>query len=657
MATPLSSNLIFEGEYTPNNIFTLPAITNAEVTGVDINSCSQYGKAIIRLQGSGFSEITSLDVYAEVGGSACLYYEVISDTEIAVVVPPIHSETYPITVDISGTILDYSFSLPGSFTYTAAPAFIGGMRWSKIRDTSTSTVLGLLASEAGDRLLSFEMPASESQEDLQVYKSFDRGITWNQLDSIPYPVMASVQGVWSDCSQKRVVLAIIGPYITNGGIVYYSVNGGVAWGVSPLSNYLTGESPKYLTKLVGSGNWKHQYALLSGDVFALVRSDDYGETWSEAALPNGTVLYDLACSRKDGKYVLATADVEGVPKTLYSSNYGASFTQRTGRPAAQMAGDSDLDPSFLLHPPVVGDAGLFQLAKEITESDNRFSSLLLKGRIEYAASGVLCNSDGSVIIVPRSEIIDDFAAYYYYTTNGNQFSPANIQQIVENVNFGYCGFNRMTLSDNGTLFGVAETSDAQLSGVPGIYVSTIHTASPRFDVVSSETESFEVVAQTSSPSLRWPWNLPGPQMETLAFSRQDNVIRSQMDTGPVMVRRRFTAATRYIKLEWLFTHEQLIAFENFFINNLGSGVSSFLWPIPTETKDVYNIPLQESNYADLFTFIKVRFKGPYEHKRFNGTDKETQRIIDTMNQNSEITGRKVQMFSLWSVSAELEILP
>lgn len=74
----------------------------------------------------------------------------------------------------------------------------------------------------------------------------------------------------------------------------------------------------------------------------------------------------------------------------------------------------------------------------------------------------------------------------------------------------------------------------------------------------------------------WPNSLP-PFPEADAFQEQDvsQVLRSEMDTGPAKVRRRFTGRVSNFPVRWTLDGVQVSALETFFYDTLGGGSLTF----------------------------------------------------------------------------------
>lgn len=94
----------------------------------------------------------------------------------------------------------------------------------------------------------------------------------------------------------------------------------------------------------------------------------------------------------------------------------------------------------------------------------------------------------------------------------------------------------------------------------------------------------------------WPQEL-GDQLVGVSTRRQDVRIRTQMDTGPPKVRRRFTAAITRISVPLTLRGSQKQVFDDFYINDLVDGVTTFDWQDPT-TDQTVSFRIGESGYPD-----------------------------------------------------------
>lgn len=79
----------------------------------------------------------------------------------------------------------------------------------------------------------------------------------------------------------------------------------------------------------------------------------------------------------------------------------------------------------------------------------------------------------------------------------------------------------------------------------------------------------------------WPSSLPQYVLEAgYQETLEDQVVESGMDTGPVKIRRRFTTNVRRFQVVVQMTPEQMVDFENFYLNTCGAGSVAFEWVHP-----------------------------------------------------------------------------
>lgn len=78
----------------------------------------------------------------------------------------------------------------------------------------------------------------------------------------------------------------------------------------------------------------------------------------------------------------------------------------------------------------------------------------------------------------------------------------------------------------------------------------------------------------------WPVSLPEVRPGGYQETPQNQVLRSEMETGPAKTRRRFTAGTRTIPVQYQLTDAELAVFEAFFDDEIAAGALSFSWPHP-----------------------------------------------------------------------------
>lgn len=78
----------------------------------------------------------------------------------------------------------------------------------------------------------------------------------------------------------------------------------------------------------------------------------------------------------------------------------------------------------------------------------------------------------------------------------------------------------------------------------------------------------------------WPTDLPAEGMSGITDQRTGAKIRSEVDQGPAIQRRRYTAAVRKIDVPVSFTDDERAIFDTFFITTLQEGVLSFNYTDP-----------------------------------------------------------------------------
>lgn len=79
----------------------------------------------------------------------------------------------------------------------------------------------------------------------------------------------------------------------------------------------------------------------------------------------------------------------------------------------------------------------------------------------------------------------------------------------------------------------------------------------------------------------WPNTLPSLVLKDGCEETLPNVvIRTQMNSGPVKVRRRYTAGVRTFTLPIHLSPSQAATLNDFFVNTLAGGSLSFTWVSP-----------------------------------------------------------------------------
>lgn len=83
-------------------------------------------------------------------------------------------------------------------------------------------------------------------------------------------------------------------------------------------------------------------------------------------------------------------------------------------------------------------------------------------------------------------------------------------------------------------------------------------------------------------AVAWPVTLPQFKLTGIGDQRKSAKLRSSVDVGPALVRRRYTAAIRNLDIPMTFTNEQRQAFDAFYIDDLAEGSLSFDWTDPVD---------------------------------------------------------------------------
>lgn len=77
----------------------------------------------------------------------------------------------------------------------------------------------------------------------------------------------------------------------------------------------------------------------------------------------------------------------------------------------------------------------------------------------------------------------------------------------------------------------------------------------------------------------WPSTLPAPLTENYGVDATDTTVRTDMDSGPARVRRRFTAAPDMLTATWRLSEAQMAIFRTFFEDDIDHGAAWFDMPV------------------------------------------------------------------------------
>lgn len=95
----------------------------------------------------------------------------------------------------------------------------------------------------------------------------------------------------------------------------------------------------------------------------------------------------------------------------------------------------------------------------------------------------------------------------------------------------------------------------------------------------------------------FPVTLPKPSMRQYSLTPVNNVIRTEMESGPARTRRRYISVPTDVSVVWTLTRAELDAFQTFYREAIYDGAGWFLMPVVM---------------GDGEALRKSRFKQPYE---------------------------------------------
>lgn len=80
----------------------------------------------------------------------------------------------------------------------------------------------------------------------------------------------------------------------------------------------------------------------------------------------------------------------------------------------------------------------------------------------------------------------------------------------------------------------------------------------------------------------WPATLPQAFFVGVSETKNNNLLRTKMDSGPDKVRRRFTAVGKKVVTPIILTGTEKQIFDTFFETTIKDGSLSFAWKDPTD---------------------------------------------------------------------------
>ncbi len=76
-------------------------------------------------------------------------------------------------------------------------------------------------------------------------------------------------------------------------------------------------------------------------------------------------------------------------------------------------------------------------------------------------------------------------------------------------------------------------------------------------------------------SVNWPETLPPPLIDGYAASPVSPVLRTELESGRAIMRRRYVSTPVMLAVSWLLNDEQAGIFESFFYSTLEDGIKWF----------------------------------------------------------------------------------
>lgn len=95
----------------------------------------------------------------------------------------------------------------------------------------------------------------------------------------------------------------------------------------------------------------------------------------------------------------------------------------------------------------------------------------------------------------------------------------------------------------------------------------------------------------------FPATLPKPSMRQYSLTPANNVLRTEMESGPARTRRRYISVPTDIRVVWHLTLAELATFQAFYREAIYDGTGWFLIPVVM---------------GDGEALRKARFKEPYQ---------------------------------------------
>jgi hypothetical protein len=230
-----------------------------------------------------------------------------------------HRDIY---VSVDGKII---VSATGNYTIRYSSDY--GTTWSDATGLSATTWTSICGTSNGSKLFAFGTFQAQNQvQSLVLYTSLNQGASWTQITSSAFTGLIKVNRV--RCSGDGTYLLASDNTAIQDAQVLYSINGGVTWFKRQIGDLPVGRMEGAAVSASGAiqfATWINN----AGDSSRILRSIDYGFTWSEVfGHITGGNWTRIECDAT-GRFVFATRYVNiSTPnvQTYRSDNYGANWT-------------------------------------------------------------------------------------------------------------------------------------------------------------------------------------------------------------------------------------------------------------------------------------------------------------------------------------------
>lgn len=226
-------------------------------------------------------------------------------------------------VSVDGKII---VSATGNYTIRYSPDY--GTTWSDATGLSIATTwTSICGTSNGSRLFAFGtfQPQNQGTPSLVLYTSLNQGATWTQITSSAFTGLIKVNRV--RCSGDGTYLLASDNTAIEDGRILYSTNGGTTWARQAPGDLPVGRTEGVAMSRSGAIQFL-TWINNAGDSSRILRSIDYGFTWSEVFGHITGGNWTRIETDATGRFVFATRYVNintPIVETYRSDNYGVTW--------------------------------------------------------------------------------------------------------------------------------------------------------------------------------------------------------------------------------------------------------------------------------------------------------------------------------------------